>query len=155
MGFTADFSISIAETMHVCYQSIVNGIILVKDSVINDLDILEGSVGDEYLDEDELMRQIEAYKALRQQLELTAEHAETVKARLEREGHSNLASNVNGTIGRCKSAIAELNEQIDALQEKIIFLHEVEDSTVNLFESAIDLIETVECAINDGGVVIW
>ena len=134
--------------MEICYRLIAEGMITVQESIIGDIDILLGCIGDEYLDEDELLAQIERLKVQCEQYE---EKIRSLQAKKFLFGVAGAACTA-GLIERYKEMIVNLKEQIAVLQEKVIFLHEAEDLTVNLFESAISLLGAVHNAIIDGGV---
>lgn len=134
--------------MEICYRLIAEGMITVQESIIGDIDILLGCIGDEYLDEDELLAQIERLKMHCEQYEEKIRSLQTKKFLFGVAG----AACTAGLIERYKEMIVNLKEQIAVLQEKVIFLHEAEDLTVNLFESAISLLRAVHNAIIDGGV---
>ena len=134
--------------MEICYRLIAEGMITVQESIIGDIDILLGCIGDEYLDEDELLAQIERLKIQCEQYE---EKIRSLQAKKFLFGVAGAACTA-GLIERYKEMIVNLKEQIAVLQEKVIFLHEAEDLTVNLFESAISLLGAVHNAIIDGGV---
>lgn len=139
------------ETMHVCYQAILNEMQSVQDSILSDLDTLDGSVGDEYLDEDELEAKIKMLQAESQQYENSIAQWKAFSNSMRIVGSSTMAAI---TIAKYKGMIQSNEAEIAELRKKVNFLHEVENSTTNLFQSVIDLLNAVANAIHDGGVVI-
>ncbi len=134
--------------MDICYRLIAEGMIAVQESMAGDIDTLLSSIGDEYLDEDELIAQIERLKMQCAQYEEKIRSLQSMKPILGLVG----SSRARGLIERYRKNIENLKEQIAVLQEKINFLHETEALTANLFESAMSLLTAVHNAITDGGV---
>lgn len=126
-------------TMHVCYQAIIGGMQAVENSIISDLDTLEGSIGDESLDEDVLEARIKMLEAECQQYENCIAQWNTISSGFPNAGFSCAAK---GVVGKYNEMIASTESEIAELKEKIIFLHEVEDTTVNL-----DNIETTNSTL--------
>ncbi|MBQ6806244.1 MAG: hypothetical protein IJO97_02285 [Lachnospiraceae bacterium] len=139
------------ETMQVCYQAITEGMLSVQESFLSDLSVLDGALGDEYLDEDALEAEIRILEAECQQYKNNITQWSSMLQSFSNGGFSTTASRwietANGMIESTEAAITEL-------REKIIFLHEVEDTTVNLFQSVVDFLSIVSSAIHDGGVTI-
>lgn len=117
----------------------------------SDMNTLDGAIGDEYLDEDELQSRIELLEAESQQYENSITQMTWIAQTFSWTG---LTSTVSNIIEAQENLIAANEAEIARLKEKIIFLHEVEDSTVNLFQSVIDTLIMVSNAIHDGGVVL-
>lgn len=135
--------------MEICYRLIAEGMISVQESISNDIETLLGSIGDEYLDEDELNAQIERLQEQCQQYEETIAEWQAISSDFLEAGYSGV---VGGLVENYRDMIENLKEQIAVLKEKLIFLHEAEDMTVNLFQSAMDLLAAIQNAINDAGV---
>lgn len=132
------------DKMNVFYRIITEAMIGVKESITGDIDTLTDSVGDEYLDEDVLTTQI---KMLRVQCELCEANIKSLKAKKTYAG----GTSVQSLIESYRDIIENLKEQIAILQEKLDFLYETESSTKNLFQSAMDLLTTIQNAIADAG----
>lgn len=139
------------ETMHICYQVIAMNMLSVQESFFSDMNTLDGAIGDEYLDEDELQSRITLLEAESQQYENSITQMTWIAQTFSWTG---LTSTVSNIIEAQENLIAANEAEIARLKEKIIFLHEVEDSTVNLFQSVIDTLIMVSNAIHDGGVVL-
>lgn len=139
------------ETMHICYQVIAMNMLSVQDSFFSDMNTLDGAIGDEYLDEDELQSRIALLEAESQQYENSITQMTWIAQTFS---WTCLTSTVSNIIEAQENLIAVNEAEIARLKEKIIFLHEVEDSTVNLFQSVIDTLIMVSNAIHDGGVVL-
>ena len=137
-------------TMHVCYQAITDGMLLAQESINSDLDTLEGSVGTEDLFEDELDAQIKRLQAEIQTYEKCIKLWNRYLGMLFGAFDGSISSKISAYENLIKTNEGLIKE----LQEKIIFLHEVEDVTSNLFQSSNILIAMVRNAVNDGGVVI-
>lgn len=137
-------------TMHVCYQAIADGMLLAQESINSDLDTLEGSVGTEDLFEDELDAQIKRLQAEIQTYEKCIKLWNRYLGMLFGAFDGSISSKISAYENLIKTNEGLIKE----LQEKIIFLHEVEDVTSNLFQAANNLFAMVRNAINDGGVVI-
>lgn len=131
--------------MAICYRLIAEGMVSVQESVTGDIDTLLGCIGDEYLDEDELNEQIEKLQAQCEQYEQKIKNMQVMKFFLG-------VISVRGVIENYQKMIENWIEEIAILQEKLFFLREVEDSTVNLFQMAMGSLTTVQNAIRDAGV---
>lgn len=137
--------------MEICYLLIAENMTSVQENIIDDIAALYDYIGDEYLDEDELNAQIERLEAQCQSYEERITEINSMSAVLPSAG---CVADMASTIGIYQEAINTIKEKIAILKEKLIFLHEAEDLTVNLFQSATDLLTTVRDAINDGGISI-
>lgn len=135
--------------MSICYRLIAEGMISVQESITGDIDTLLGCIGDEYLDEDELKAQIEKLQAQCEQYEQKIAALRSVKSMFL--GIAGVAG-AHGMILYYQKMIENLKEEIAVLQEKLFFLHEAEDLTVNLFQLAMGSLRTVQNVIRDAGV---
>lgn len=136
------------ELMDVCYQLIADGMNAVGESIRGDIDTIRGRIGDEYLNEDLLIMQIERLRAQCEQYEAKIRSLESKKFLLVAVG----VTGFHGIIAHYKEMIENLKEQIAVLQKKLEFLENVEESTANLFQSAIGLLAALQNVIADGGV---
>lgn len=135
--------------MEICYRLIAEGMISVQESITGDIDTLLGCIGDEYLDEDELKAQIEKLQVQCEQYEQKIAALRSVKSILL--GIAGVAG-AHAMILYYQNMIENLKEEIAVLQEKLFFLHEAEDLTVNLFQLAMGSLRTVQNVIRDAGV---
>lgn len=142
------------EKMNICYAAIIAGASAALDSINSDLNILESSIGNEYLNENLIINQIKSYEEQCKTFEGLIEEAKSGQKDLEGSGCRSACGNAIGLITDCASSIAGLKLQIAVLQAKLDFLYSVNDTTANLFESAISMLSTVTAAISDGGCVI-
>lgn len=131
--------------MEICYRLIAEGMISAQESIAGDIDTLLGCIGDEYLNEDELEAQIEKLQAQCEQYEKSINTLRLMNFYMA-------GLNVSGVIKNYQSMIENKREEIAVLQEKLIFLHEAEDLTVNLFQLVMDSLTTVQNVIRDAGV---
>lgn len=136
------------DNLDICYRFIVEGVLSAHESVMSDMDTLDGAIGNEYLDEDEL----ETKKKL---LEKECEMYENNLRQLEFSLMAGVSGILAASAKECLNAMIErTREEIAVLQEKINFLKEAESSTKSLFMSALGLFETVANVIRDGKIVL-
>lgn len=135
------------------HDAIVRGMIMVEDSLLVDAEAMEQSVGTEELDEvilDEMITKLEADK---KECEAEIERLKRIKNNFVIKFLFN-TDWIDGLISTLRTDIYNIETVITFLQDKKQFLYDVESSTQNLFESAINLLKAIGMAIDDAGVEI-
>ncbi len=134
---------------------IEQGMLVVQESVEADLATLEGSIGSETLDEDELVRIIESLENEKKNCEEAIEQWNIQKNSMAiYVVNSSLCSMIERSIEILEKEIENLNELINTYKEKLEFLYTAEDSTKSLFNSAIQLLIALSALISEVGVKI-
>lgn len=135
------------ESMYVCYQLIVQGILNVQQDILDDLKILEMNIGDEILIEDDLNRQIEALDMEIQDCQKDIDMWNNSKMILI-TGWIPYTISIKSNKDKINKATTMKSE----LQAKLQKLHDVEAKTATLLVSATDFIRVVRQAISDGEI---
>lgn len=142
------------EKMNICYAAIIAGALAAIDSTNSDLNILESSIGNEYLNQDLIEELIKSYEEQCKTLEGLIEEAKSGQNNLEELCGGNSWQKVAGVVFGLGAEIARMKIQMEVLQAKLDFLDHVNETTADLFESAISMLSTVTTAIRDGRCVI-
>ena len=145
---------TLKEKLPMVHGIIVQTMMMAQESVNSDLSILESSVGNEDLFEDELVLQIERLNA-------ECRNYENIISNLQ-ELCSNPFIEMLGFVSSYLSELIESNHallehtraEIARLEEKLDFLYEVSNSTKGLFQTGIDLFGMADNAIHDAVVTI-
>lgn len=134
---------------------IEQGMLVVQESVETDLATLEGSIGSETLDEDELINIIDGLENEKKNCEEAIEQWNIQKNSMAiYVVNSSLCSMIERSIEILEKEIENLNELINTYKEKLEFLYTAEDSTKSLLDSAIQLLTAMSALISEVGVKI-
>lgn len=134
---------------------IEKGMLVVQESVETDLATLEGSIGSETLDEDELINIIDGLENEKKNCEEAIEQWNIQKNSMAiYVVNSSLCSMIERSIEILEKEIENLNELINTYKKKLEFLYTAEDSTKNIFDASITFLAAMESLINEAGVKI-
>lgn len=133
---------------------IVGTMIMAQESVNSDLSILESSVGNEELFEDELVLQIERLNAECRNYENTISNLQELCSNPFIEMFGFVCSFLSELIESNRALLEHTRAEITRLEEKLDFLYEVSNSTRGLFQTGIDLFGMADNAIHDSVVAI-
>ena len=137
------------------YHSYISqGMVVVEESISADLSVLEQSIGDEDLYEDELINQINALEMEIRELENKIQMYETLKSIKLIGDIIDLFWDIDAAIYGIKEDIECVKESIRFYKEKLEFLYTVEDTTKGLFDSGEQLLIAMGALINEAGVKI-
>lgn len=131
---------------------IQQGMLAVQKSVEANLKTLEGSIGSEALDEDELLSIVEGLEFDKQSRENEKASWEQMKNNAIISSFATLNSMINSKIEQLEKEIEIIVELINTYNEKLNFLYDVEASTKNLFDESLIFLTAMDSLINEAGV---
>lgn len=143
---------TIKSNIYEAHQAIVNGTICLHNMVETDLGQLENSIGNENLDEDQLLLEIE-------RLEEECSHYEEVINKLTYMKNNSVfdgdtMSGISRLIYYNEILLSKAEITLEILKGKLQSLYEISSTTAILFNASEALIQAIEYAINDAGVFI-
>ena len=136
------------------HQTIAQGIVAAEDGILEDAAALEQSAGTEELYEDTLKEIIKKLEDEKQQCQDEIQRLQNLRNNVIVGLFEMVCAMINEAIMQLKEQIDLIDQVLKVCREKLQFLYNAENNTQRLFIESVQLLITVEAAINDAGVEI-